>query len=168
VADSLVIYERLEAGTLDVALSCTAPDFKHSNIHLLRLCEKVGSLILPAEHPYSRFAEVPVSALAGLDVVLSPGSDCPDLVNTLKRQMEAMGMRPQRGAEVARSTLIHQARRLGMAVMVARPVEGRPFLHHVSVLYNPFRRSPAAHRFLRAARQAASPSPRARPHHQAA
>jgi DNA-binding transcriptional LysR family regulator len=179
VADSVSNYERLTAGELDVALCMTSPGFSRSGLQTKVLQQKVAMLVLPADHPLSRFSEIPVTELAGLDVLLAPGTDCPDLVNSLKRQMERLHMRPHRGPEAARGTLIRLARRMGFAAlwwreelpgqspspdydaspieaMVARSIESQPFGLELSVVYNPFRKSPGVDHFLSTAGHFAS------------
>jgi DNA-binding transcriptional LysR family regulator len=144
------LIAQVESGELDAVLTFGVPGRWIADMEIIPLQRSTAVLCIPVESPLARYDEVPVAALAGSELMLSPGRICPEVVIQLRAQLEGMSVRVRNAPEANRDTILHMARARRMMIfmwqthpeavltapgdMVLRPVEGDPFFHDFSLI----------------------------------
>lgn len=118
--------------------------------HAIPLQRSVGYLAIPREHPLADLAAVRPCDLAGYEMALSPGTECPDVIDDIQAYLHRLSIRIRRAPETHRATLQHFARanRLpcfawavegepldpGADGVVLRPFSDRQFVHELCLI----------------------------------
>ncbi|MET0182222.1 MAG: LysR family transcriptional regulator [Caulobacterales bacterium] len=110
VAQSPDLYEKLRSGRLDVILLLANPQRVPSGLRMKPLLNMIGDLLIPEESLLARYPVIPLEALRGESILLSPGTTCPDVVDDLDKQLRSLGIVTRHSPEANRRTLVHLAR----------------------------------------------------------
>jgi DNA-binding transcriptional LysR family regulator len=103
------LVDRLQAGDVDALLlyrfvdrEGRAPPAWQDVIAIERA---VGSLIVPQDHALARLGVIASHDIAGQEIVLSPGTQCPDVIDEIVAQLRRLGARHRSAPESHRTTL---------------------------------------------------------------
>lgn len=125
------LMERLRSGEIDALLnfhfipggrSQPTPGWQH----LIPLQRSVARLAAPLDHPLSKLPRLRAEHLAGHEMALSPGTECPAIIDQIQTYLQRLSVRCRRAPETHRATLSHFARAHRLPCF-EWAVEGEPY-----------------------------------------
>lgn len=172
-----VLWDKLISGELDAVLSYKVvvnsrrPPIPHG-CDEVPLLHTIGHICVPKESPLAKLKVLRPEDLTGQSMVISPGKDCPNVIEDLEAALRRMGVSISLAPETHRSTLEYMARARRLlsfqwcepgvapppapADMVVLPLENDLFVLELSIMTQRGSRSMLARRFVEMAKEVAA------------